>query len=191
MRTHAIIILIVFIILISGCTSNTTTVNGTISNSDDIQKLNTRITVLEKDLAASNVKINTLQTSLQQLQIQADSSTAYEIMRQTLTNPNLLADQLTTQVLNSNSNLNLVKSIVSSVIRSKLPSLSWVKSSISVGSGRTYYTSMKTIFPIEINTGLPIMGTITVAKIEIVASGLVDVVMGTVSNIQPSISIST
>ena len=198
-RSIVIIVVITSIILISGCTgSQNITSNST--NSADFSELRQKVANLEYSLSDTKSELSTaknqiiqLQSTVQKLQIQADSSTAYELLRKTLTDPKLLSAQITNQVMTSINVPGIFQSqvsgIISTFISSKLPTVNWVKNSISVSSGRTYVTSMKSIFPIEIETGIPLVGKITVARLTIIATGLVNVETEAVTNIQATIQI--
>lgn len=48
---------------------------------------------------------------------------------------------------------------------------------------------MKSTFPIELDTGIPLVGKVTIGKIEVIASGLVNVETESVSNVQATINV--
>ncbi len=200
---------------------NDSNTNYQTTNDNDVSELRTKVNVLETSLSNtrtelqntknelaqiqtsySNTKVELestknevtqLQANIQKLQLQADSSTAYELLRKTLTDPNILSNQIANKIISSNDILNPIKpqisGIVASFIRAKIPSINWVKDSISVSSGRTYITKMKSSFPVEIETSIPIIGKVTVGNVVIISSALVNVETETVSNIQATIEI--
>lgn len=191
-------ILIIIVTFITGCTNSSSSLNST--SKDDSSELKTKLVNLESELvntknelANSKNQINQLQNTIQKLQLQADSSTAYELMRKSLSDPNILSNQIADKIIDSNNILKPLKTqisgVVSSVIRSKIPSVNWVKNSISLSSGRTYQTSMKSVFPIEIETGIPVVGKVVIGKIEVIANALVNVETESVYNIQSTINV--
>ena len=170
-----------------------TTKNDLQSTKDELQTTKNELQNTKTGLQNSQNEINQLKSTIQKLQTQADSSTAYELMRKTLSDPNLLSNQITDKIISSDKTLNQfraqISGLLSATINTKLPSVNWVKNSITPLSGRTYQTSMKTVFPIDLETGIPIIGKITIARIEIIATGSVNVETESVSNIQPTINI--
>ncbi len=152
----------------------------------DLQNAQRQIQQLESELENSKSDITKLKSQLQTLQLQADSSTAYELMRKELTNPtDIISKSIVSQLKLQNSQLSEVaENVVSVALKNKLPTVNWVKDSIVPISGRNYKTIMKTEFPIEIDTGIPIIGTITLAKIVVKVSGNVGIENEVVTNLQ-------
>ena len=188
------LLLIILIILVSGCAqqnqsypqNNQSETNNIDSLKTEIQSLKNTISQLELELNNSKNEINQLKSQIKILQLQADSSTAYESMRTTLSKPNkIIAQKIALELkLQSSALQKVIESIISNVLESKLPSVTWVKYTITPLPNRIYKTTMKSAFPLEIDTGLPLVGTVTLAKIVVRVSGEVDIKNEVVSNLQ-------
>ena len=170
----------------------------------DVESLTKRIDSLNVEINELSSKVNELQTNLNKLssevndlRIQIEGNDAFDLLKKELANPgSYLADQIIGNIfyeLKSSENdvqrwIGIVgeaaaKNTIAAIINSKLPNLVWNKKQITYQTDHKFLVSAITYFPLEIDTGLPMIGTITVARITLVMKGTVDVMSKSVTNI--------
>jgi hypothetical protein len=64
-----------------------------------------------------------------------------------------------------------------------MPSLVWNNYDVNKAGSNLYDVYVVTYFPIEIDTGLPLIGTISIAKINLVLKGTVNIPSESISSI--------
>ncbi|MCW3990901.1 MAG: collagen-like protein [Candidatus Bathyarchaeota archaeon] len=123
---------------------------------------------------------------LDDLDFRMGKSEAYRILKRTLTlsKPesyliesviNELFDELKiTYPLIENFEVK-IKQLLSDVLNAGNPSLSWYSESCEQINSNTYLTIVKTYFSLEVDTGVPVIGEIVVARIALTVTGNVDV----------------
>jgi hypothetical protein len=82
---------------------------------------------------------------------------------------------------------NIVEQSISSFVSQTLPQLKWYGVHISKIDENNYHQTAKTTFPVQIKTGIPIISTITIAKVNFEFDSDVDVVNGKMSNTRSSL----
>lgn len=166
----------------------TTTVDG----------LSTTVTRLNRDLNDIQSIVSTMQDELEQARILAEKSTGYEILKKEASQPGglvagLLIDDLFEELKASENKIvtwiaivgeNVAKDAIASIINSKIPALVWYNYDADIVGTNLYDLYIVTYFPIEINTGLPIVGTINIAKINLVLKGRVNISTEIVTSIE-------
>lgn len=169
------------------------------SLSSTVGSLSGRVGVLASDVSSMSGAVGTLRQDVQGVRVQTEGlvldferNEVFRLLRKELANPSkVIADAIVSLILSQVRTDTWVRllgesaarSLLAPVINSKVPTVVWHDDAVSQFSGRTYVTSVKTFFPIEVDTGLPIIGRITIAKVVIVIQASVGVVNKAVSNI--------
>ena len=162
-----------------------------------IENLETLTNNLQTEINSLSSEIDTLQAQVNDLQIEIDIEKAFGLLKKELAHPgSYIAEQVTnalfSELKSSNNEFQnwvvvigetLVKNTLASIIDSKMPTLVWNNKQVVHQGDREYSVSVITYFPIEIDTGVPLIGKISVAKVSLTMSGTVDVALKTVTNI--------
>lgn len=168
------------------------------SQISSLQSLSTTITRLNTDLNDIKSTVNTIQDELDQARILAEKSTAYEILKKETSQPGgLVASLIITDLfeeLKASENKiviwisligeNVAKDAIATIINAKIPALVWFNYDADAVSTNIYDVYIVTYFPIEVATGFPIIGTINIAKINLVLKGRVNISTETVTSIE-------
>jgi hypothetical protein len=179
-------------------------VTDTPSPAGDTAKLNSQIEDLNKKIDSLSAKLDKSEATSAQLlkQSQAMVETtgavkAQEIMRQTVSNPSgFIAIEATNfivkylekhQTTRFRANAvargrKIIEGVVSSYIAQKVPALNWYGTSVSASGGNQYHLITKTNFPVHVNTGLPVIGNVTIARVVMEVEGDVDTVTNQMTN---------
>jgi len=178
--------------------------------SDIIMGLETKIETLENQIRLINLtgydstvfplvqRLEAIEASLCELRTYLYGNEAYYLLRKTLANPGThIAEQITNSLFSelkksSDNNFQqwivkaeeiVVKNAIASIIDSKMPSLVWNKNKVVYLGNDTYSVSVITYFPMEINTGIPIIGTITISRIALVMNGTINIKSGIIIDV--------
>ena len=164
----------------------------------DTAKLNAQMEELNKKIDVLVTKLNKSEATSEQLLKQSQNMVeatgtvkAQEILRQTVSNPsgfiaieatNFIVKYIqkhqttrfrTTAVAKGRK---VVEGIISSYIAQKIPMLNWYGTSVAATGGNQYHLITKTNFPVRVNTGLPFVGNITIARVVMEVEGDVDTI---------------
>jgi len=157
----------------------------------------TNLTEYDSSLISIVQRLEAIEDSLYKLRIHLYGNEAFYLLKKTLANPGTyIAEQITNRVfseLKSSENKiqqwigivgeTIVRNTIASIINSKIPSLVWNKDRVVYQGNNEYSVSVITYFPIEIDTGLPIIGTITVSRIALTMNGTINVESSTITDI--------
>lgn len=174
------------------------------SSQGDVDKLKSQIEELNNKIDSLNTKLDKNEATSAQLLEQSQtmvettgSAKAQEIMRQTVSNPSsFIAIEATNfivkylekhQTTRFRTNAvargrKVVEGVVSSYIAQKVPFLNWYGTSVSATGGNQYHLITKTNFPVKVNTGLPVIGNVTIARVVMEVEGDVDTVTNKMTN---------
>ena len=174
------------------------------SSPEDVTKLKSQIEELNNKIDSLNSKLDKNEATSAQLlkQSQAMVETtgavkAQEIMRQTVSNPSsFIAVEATNfivkylekhQTTRFRTNAvargrKVMEGVVSSYIAQRVPLLNWYGTSVSATGGNQYHLITKTNFPVRVNTGLPVIGNVTIARVVMEVEGDVDTVTNKMTN---------
>lgn len=174
-----------------------------------IARLKTEIDMLKSQIELTNLtgydsslisivqRLEVIEDLLYKLKIHIYGNEAFYLLRKKLANPgNYIAEQITSSLfseLKSSENKiqqwigivgeTIARNTLASIINSKIPSLVWNKDRVVYQGNNEYLVSVITYFPIEINTGLPVIGTITVSRIALTINGKVNVETHSITDI--------
>jgi len=179
-------------------------VTDTPSLPGDTAKLNAQMEELNKKIDVLVTKLNKSEATSEQLLKQSQNMVeatgtvkAQEILRQTVSNPsgfiaieatNFIVKYIqkhqttrfrTTAVAKGRK---VVEGIISSYIAQKIPMLNWYGTSVAATGGNQYHLITKTNFPVRVNTGLPFVGNITIARVVMEVEGDVDTITNQMTN---------
>ena len=165
---------------------------------DQVRALTSETGQLQAQLSTQGDEIEGLNALIAQLQVQIGSERAYGLLRMTLARPGeQLAEAIVYEFFEELRDTSdkfqlwvialgeqVVIDALAPVINSKFPALVWNDHSVSHLSGSVYAASAITYFPIEIDTGSPLIGVIAIARVALVVTGNVDVNASTVTALQ-------
>jgi hypothetical protein len=77
----------------------------------------------------------------------------------------------------------LMERAVPTLVQMKIRSMPWKDEGVSVTSEGKSETSVSTSFPLELQTGIPLLGKVTLKEVKLTMRGLVDVGSGNVSQL--------
>jgi hypothetical protein len=168
------------------------------NGSADLSSIHEKLSVIESRVALMETRISEIKHDIDRIETKQQMESAYIIFRKNLAQPgttisNQIVDEIFEELSSSNNEIvrwtavvgsSMAKSTVSKIVNSQIPSLVWNPHSISKQGSSIYAASMITYFPLEIDTGLPIIGDITIAKIGLVVSGDIDLESQMVSNLR-------
>ena len=180
------------------------------SSAGDNARLNSQIEELNKKIDSLNTKLDKSEATSAQLLKQSRDMVettgavkAQEIMRQTVSNPsgfiaieatNFIVKYIqkhqttrfrTTAVAKGRK---VMESIISNYIAQKVPLLNWYGTSVAATGGNQYHLITKTNFPVRVNTGLPFVGNVTIARVVMEVEGDVDTVTNQMTNTKCNLS---
>jgi hypothetical protein len=180
------------------------------NNPPDNAQLNSQITELNKKIDSLNDKIDKNQASTEQLMKQSKtmvdttgSVKAQEILRQTVSNPSgFIAIEATNFIVKyiqvhqttrfrataMAKGRKVLQTIIANYIAQKVPQLNWYGTSVSAGGGNQYHMKTRTNFPVRINTGIPLVGNVTIAMVAMEVEGDVDTVTNEMTNTKCSLA---
>ena len=158
-----------------------------------VASLEGQVQSLSSQLASTTSQLKAIASQLDSLQTQVDGEKAYSIVKRALANPGqIIGSPIATAVVdavfqNQTTDLQkwislagkaVVQGIITTYLNSKLPTVIWNDFKVSRTGTGVYDTQVVTYFPIVIDTGLPLIGQITVAKVSLVVGATTDVVAG-------------
>jgi prefoldin subunit 5 len=160
-------------------------------NGVQMEEISNRIEYIEASL-------NNLESKLNDYFLRTDRNDAYRILRKNLAQPGSyisgqIVDKIFDELQSSNNQIiqwisvvgsSHVKNVISVIINSQIPTLVWNSYSISQIQENQYNTFMVTYFPLVFDTGLPIIGEITIAKVGLIMKGTVNVSTESVTNLE-------
>ncbi len=180
------------------------------NNPPDNSQLSSQITELNKKIDSLNDKIDKNQASTEQLMKQSKtmvdttgSVKAQEILRQTVSNPSgFIAIEATNFIVKyiqvhqttrfrataMAKGRKVLQTIIANYIAQKVPQLNWYGTSVSAEGGNQYHMKTRTNFPVSINTGLPLVGNVTIAMVAMEVEGDVDTVTNEMTNTKCSLA---
>lgn len=156
-----------------------------------VRSLTTEVNNLKEINSQLSVKVDILQNEL-------DKAQAFSILRKTLSSPeDLIASQMVNSaysIIQDSNNPQLsaiktlsepvLKNLLGTFLRTKIPTLVWIEGEISPKGNRVYTTTMATSIPVEIETGIPVIGKVNIGKFVLSIRADVDLSFKTVSNIR-------
>ena len=174
------------------------------TNPPDNAQLSDQITALNKKIDSLNDKLDKNQASTEQLMKQSQtmvdttgSAKAQEILRQTVSNPSgfiaIEATNFIVKYIQKNETTRfrasamakgrkVLQTIIANYIAQKVPQLNWYGTTVSAQGGNQYHMKTRTNFPVRINTGLPLVGNVTIAAVAMEVEGDVDTVTNEMKN---------
>ncbi len=180
------------------------------TNPQDNAQLNSQITELNKKIDALNDKLDKNQASTEQLMKQSKtmvdttgSVKAQEILRQTVSNPSgFIAIEATNFIVKyiqvhqttrfrasaMTKGRKVLQTIIANYIAQKVPQLNWYGTFVSAEGGNQYHMKTRTNFPVRINTGIPLIGNVTIAMVAMEVEGDVDTVTNEMTNTKCSLA---
>ncbi len=133
---------------------------------------------------AENLELVDVLESINTLDYRMDRSEAYRILKRTLIKPGAyiidsITDELFEEVKKSHPIVenfeNQIKGILAKALNAEMPSLVWYGDSCDQLNSYQYRTYVVTYFPLEVDTGILVIGEIVVARIALIVVGEVDV----------------
>jgi hypothetical protein len=180
------------------------------TNPQDNAQLNSQITELNKKIDALNDKLDKNQAATEQLMKQSKtvvdttgSVKAQEILRQTVSNPSgFIAIEATNFIVKyiqvhqttrfrataMAKGRKVLQTIIANYIAQKVPQLNWYGTSVSAEGGNQYHMKTRTNFPVRINTGIPLVGNVTIAMVAMEVEGDVDTITNEMTNTKCSLA---
>jgi Putative Ig domain len=174
------------------------------SSSGDNAQLNAQITALNQKIDALNDKLDKNQATTAQLMKQSQtmvdttgSAKAQEILRQTVSNPSgfiaIEATNFIVKYIQKNQTTRfrtnavtkgrkVLQTIIANYIAQKVPQLNWYGTNVTASGGNQYHLKTRTNFPVRVNTGIPIIGNVTIAMVAMEVEGDVDTVTNEMTN---------
>lgn len=168
------------------CEDQITSLQSQISSlTSELDSVNSEITDLLSDIEnAENLDNIALVQELEELDYRMDRSEAYRLLKKTMSKPgdyivDSVTDVLFEELKGQYPEIALVegkvKEIIAKAINAKTPSLVWYGRSCDQINSYSYDTQVVTYFPLELETGIPLVGEIVVARVALVVSGEVNV----------------
>ena len=167
-------------------------------------QLSAQITALNQKIDSLNDKLDKNQASTAQLMKQSQtmvdttgSAKAQEILRQTVSNPSgfiaIEATNFIVKYIQKNQTTRfrtnavtkgrkVLQTIIANYIAQKVPQLNWYGTNVTASGGNQYHLKTRTNFPVRINTGIPIIGNVTIAMVAMEVEGDVDTVTNEMTN---------
>jgi hypothetical protein len=174
------------------------------NNPPDNAQLSSQIKDLNNKIDSLNDKLDKNQASTEQLMKQSKtmvdttgSVKAQEILRQTVSNPSgFIAIEATNFIVKyiqvhqttrfrasaMTKGRKVLQTIIANYIAQKVPQLNWYGTSVSAEGGNQYHMKTRTNFPVRINTGIPLIGNVTIAMVAMEVEGDVDTVTNEMTN---------
>jgi hypothetical protein len=174
------------------------------NNPPDNAQLSSQIKDLNNKIDSLNDKLDKNQASTEQLMKQSKtmvdttgSVKAQEILRQTVSNPSgFIAIEATNFIVKyiqvhqttrfrasaMTKGRKVLQTIIANYIAQKVPQLNWYGTSVSAEGGNQYHMKTRTNFPVRINTGIPLVGNVTIAMVAMEVEGDVDTVTNEMTN---------
>ncbi|MBD3206527.1 hypothetical protein GF319_09315 [Candidatus Bathyarchaeota archaeon] len=159
--------------------------NSASSNAAELNSVNSDIeSILTQIESAENLELISVSDELEALDHRMDRSEAYLLLKKTMSRPGAYIVSSVTEAIFKELLTRYpaiapiegkVKEIIAKAINSKTPSLVWYGRSCDRVNPNCYLTYVVTYFPLEVDTGLPVVGEIIVARVALVVSGQVDV----------------
>lgn len=142
--------------------------------------------------------LSSIDSELDVMGIRLDESESYGLLKRTLAKPgkditNEITDELFDQLESSEYKfvqwISVVgethaKDTLRDIMNLKIPSLVWNDYDIDLTSSNTYSTYAVTYFPITFDTEIPILGEITVTRVQLIMKGTVDIATEMVSSLE-------
>jgi len=123
------------------------------------------------------------QAELDELAIKINGIVAYSLLKSEMRlAPVYIMDEITNNIFDE-LGIGFAKSILASAISTKMPTLVWSDVVVYKITSDIYRTCIVTAFPFTIDTGLPIIGSINIARIYIMIEGDVNISTKDVTNI--------
>jgi len=167
--------------------------------STQIEDLTKKLNQLDEKMIMIESTSKILVKNSDQLMITTSSQQTSNIIRDNITDPTgLLTKEMadfffdaikkyqTTKFRQwiANSGEVIVEQAIKSFIRAQIPQLNWYGSKVTDLGNSRYSYNAKSNFPFEINTGIPLIGKIAIARINCEVQGDVDVTTRDVSNLK-------
>lgn len=176
---------------LKGISSQVTDLNQKVS---DLQKANADLSKQMSDVRGS---VSTLSTEVSNIRTNFEKVRAYQIFKSFMVDSGSnLATVISSQIVDQMDQRGQIPSIfgygkdqiksalrdaISTLLKALVPSSAWTESTASSATSNIYTTSLKTAFPIKVN----VFGVdVTIARVVLVATGEVDIVNGSVSNLR-------
>jgi hypothetical protein len=171
--------------------------------SSQIQVLSDKIDAVDAKLTKVEQCSNTTMTNTQTLVNNTDMQHANLVVTNNISDPNgFIAREITNQLIvmlqkYQNTDFrrwlaargrNVVEISIANFVSQQLPQLKWYGVQLSKIDESTYHQTAKTSFPVQLKTGIPIISTITLAKVNFEFEGDVDVKSSKLSNTKSTIS---
>jgi len=160
------------------------------------EALSTKIAKVESDSS-------TLVAQSQSLVANTDANKATEIMKTTIANPSgFLANEMTDFLFKtlekdkstafrrwlSTSGKNAVEKNIAMFVQSKIPQLNWHGATVTNVGDKTFKYNAASSFPFEVNSGIPLIGKVTIAKVIMKLTGDVNSETREITNLKTSFS---
>ena len=180
------------------------------SSPGDAARLNSQIEELNKKIDSLNTKLEKNEAASAQLMKQSQTmlaatsvARAQEIMRQTVSNPSSFiaveATNFIVKYLQKHQTTRfrtmavargrkVLERIISTYISQKVPQLNWYGTNVSAAGGNQYHLITKTNFPVQVNTGIPFIGNVAIAKVVMEVQSDVDTVTNQMTNVKCDLS---
>ena len=124
------------------------------------------------------------QAEFDELTLRIDEVVAYSLLKAEMgVAPEYIIDGITDNIFDE-LGIGFAKSILGSAIATKIPTLVWNDVVVLKIRSNVYRTSIVTAFPLTIDTGIPLIGSIKIARIYIIIQGDVNVSTEEVTSIR-------
>ena len=115
------------------------------------------------------------QAELDEVALRIDGLIAYSLLKAEMgIAPEYIMDEITDNVFEE-LGIGFAKSILAGAISTKMPTFVWNDVGVYRIRTNVYRTSLVTAFPLTIDTGIPLIGSIKIARVYIIIEGDVDV----------------
>ena len=170
---------------------------------DKIQILSDKIDAMDAKLSKVEQCSNTVVVNTQALLNSTELQHANLVVANNISDPNgFIAREITNQLVTmlqkyQNTDFrrwlaargrNVVEISIANFVGQQLPQLKWYGIQLSKKDEKTIHETAKTTFPVQIKTGIPLISTFTLAKVNFEFEGDVDTKTGQLSNIKSTIS---
>ena len=123
------------------------------------------------------------QAELDEVALRGDGLIASSLLRAEMAMaPEHIIDEITDNIFDE-LGIGFAKSILAGTIITKMPTFVWNDVGVYKIGTNVYRTGLITAFPLTIDTGIPLIGTINIARVYIIIEGDVNVSTGDVSSI--------
>ena len=170
--------------------------------SDQLQVLTDKIEAMDEKLNKVEQFSNTALTNTQTLLNGNDIQRVNLIVSNNVTDPNgFIAREVTNQLIVLMQKYqttefrrwlvvrgrNIVEQSITSFVSQMLPQLKWYGINITKKDDTTYHQTAKTTFPVQVKTGIPVISTVTIAKVNFEFESDVDIASNRLYNTKSSL----